>query len=361
LKLKKYGRIIGVAIPLPTGRSWDQNQHGASGTSALTQQTKRAGATALALLSSPLNVRVLQALESGRLSPLDLRRAASWPPPSTMRVYLRNLQGMGVLEQRRYEAFPPTVEYALTPSGKALLKVGNDLQAWLNTAPEGPILLGSPGSKSATGALVEGWSSNIVRALASQPYSLTQLSRLNVQTSYPALERRLSAMRVVDLVEPHPGNGRGTPYRATGWLRRAVSPLTASTAWERKYLPDATARIGRLDVEAAFLLTAPMLQLPSTLGGKVRLAVEMQGGNAPAHAGAVLEIEDGMVASSSARLDGDADASISGSAIGWLRQMNGNSALHVEFGGDRALGEMVTEALRAIAAELSAPPKRSPK
>ncbi len=316
-------------------------------------QIRRAGGTALALLSSPLNVHILQALEHGALSPLDLRRAASSPPASTLRVYLRNLTEIGLLERQRQEAFPSTVEHSLTPAGRALLRVGDDLQGWLNTSPEGPILLGGPGSRSATQALVEGWSTNIVRALAARPHSLTQLSRLNVQTSYPALERRLSAMRLANQVEPHPGNGRGTPYRATGWLRRAVSPLAAATAWERKYLPDSTPRIGRFDIEAAFLLTAPLIQLSTPSSGTVRLAVEVQGGPTPAQAGAVLGIEEGAVASCSARLEGDADASITGTAMGWLRQMRSSPVHHVEISGDRQLGQAVTEALQATATNLA--------
>jgi DNA-binding HxlR family transcriptional regulator len=315
-------------------------------------QTKRAGGTALALLSSPLNVHILRALENEALPPMDLRRAVNSPPQSTMRVYMRKLTDLGVLERRRFDGFPPTVEYALTPTGQALLKVGDVLQAWLDVAPEGPIVLGTPASKSATRALVDGWSTNIVRALAARPYSLTELSRLDVQTSYPALERRLSAMRLVDQVEPHPGEGRGTPYRATEWLRQAVSPLIAATGWERKYLPDATKRIGRIDVEAVFLLAVPLMELPADLSGKVRLAVEVQGGSTPAHAGALLHIEGGKVESCSVRLGGNVDASVSGTAMSWLRQMNGNFPRRfVDFGGDQTLGETVTTALRDAALE----------
>jgi DNA-binding HxlR family transcriptional regulator len=314
------------------------------------------GETALGLLSSPLNVHILQALQDRGLSPLELRRATSSPPASTMRIYVRNLVEVGALEHHRDEFVPNTAEYALTPVGRALLRTAADLQAWLDKAPDGPIPLGSPGAKSATRALVGGWSTSIVRALASRPYSLTELSRLNVQTGYPALERRLSAMRLVNLVEPHPVGGRGTPYRATDWLRQAVSPLTAATAWERRHLPDSTPRIGRLDVEAAFLLAAPLIQMPSALSGRVRLAVEVQGRADHTHAGAVMTIEEGKVASCSARLEGSVDASISGTAMGWLRQMNGNSALHVEFGGDRTLAETVAGAMRATALALSSAP-----
>lgn len=310
---------------------------------------------AVALLSSPLNVHILQALETQALSPIDLRRAVNSPPQSTMRVYIRKLTDLGVLERRRYDGFPPTVDYALTPTGQALLRVGGALQAWLDVAPEGPIVLGTPASKSAARALVDGWSTNIIRALAARPYSLTELSRLNSQTSYPSLERRLSAMRLVNQVEPTPGDGRGTPYRATEWLRKAVSPLIAATAWERKYLPDSTDRIGRLDVEAGFLLAVPLMKLPNTVSGKVRLAVEVQGGSAPTHAGALLDLVGGRVDSCSVRLNGDADASVSGSAMAWLRQMNGGAPRRfVEFAGDQAIGETVVTALRAVA--LDAPP-----
>jgi DNA-binding HxlR family transcriptional regulator len=365
LKSRISGRIIDLAIP---SALWQKNRTGNKveirwllSDSDLSIQKIRAGGTALVLLSSPLNVHILQALEGESLSPLDLQRAASWPALSTMRVYLRNLIDVGVLEPRRHGTFPPTVEYALTPAGRALLRVGADLQTWLNSAPEGSILLGSPRSKSATRALVEGCSSNIVRALASRPYSLTELSRLNVQTSYPGLERRLSAMRMVNQVEPHPVDGRGTPYRANDWLRRSVVPLAVATAWERKYLPDSSARIGRLDIEAAFLLIAPLVQLPPKLVGRVRLVAEVQGGTTPAHAGAVFEIEAGKVTSWSAQLEGETDASISGTAVGWLRQMNGSSVPHVEFGGDRVLGETVTAGLRTMAGDRSARLARSPE
>jgi DNA-binding HxlR family transcriptional regulator len=301
------------------------------------------------MLSAPLNIHIMQALEAGPLAPLDLRRAANSPPQSTMRVYLRDLTAVGVLERHRQDSFPPVVKYALTAGGRALLKVGEVLQAWLQAAPEGAILLGTPASKSATRALVDGWSTNIVRALAARPYSLTELSRLNNQTSYPALERRLAAMRLVNQVEPVRVDGRGTPYRATEWLRQAIFSLTAATAWERRCLPDESARIGRLDVEAAFLLAAPLMKLPSDLNGTVRLGVEVQGGASPVIAGAIVRVQNGKVTASSNRLEGRVDASVTGTAMAWLRQMRGGATLQVEIGGNQAFGELVADALRASA------------
>lgn len=308
---------------------------------------KRAGAAALSLLSAPLNVHLLKALENGPLPLIDLRRAVGSPPQSTMRVYSRQLVDLGPLERQRQASFPGTVEYASTESGKALLGIGAVLEQWLHEAPAGPISLGSTASKSATKALVEGWSTNIIRALAAKPLSLTDLNRLIPRISYPSLERRLGALRLADLVEPYAGEGRGTPYRATPWLRRAVVPLAAGAWWERRYLAEPPP-IGRLDVEAAFLLAIPLIELPGGLSGKCRLAVEIQGGSSPVFAGVMLSVEDGKVTSCSSRLEGEADGWASGSAGSWMRRMSGHDA-DLEVGGDTELVRGVVDSIRRSA------------
>ncbi|HEU4598369.1 MAG TPA: hypothetical protein VFS26_01355, partial [Solirubrobacterales bacterium] len=144
------------------------------------------------------------------------------------------------------------------------------------------------------------------------------------------------------------------------WLRRAVSPLAAAAAWERKYLPGGTARIGRLDIEAAFLLAVPLMALPPHLRGRVRLAVEVQGGATPILAGSTLAIESGMVTACSVRLEGQADARVFGSAMAWLRQLNGGSSFHLELGGNQELGKVVIEALRAAGLKPAKPNGNSP-
>ncbi len=304
----------------------------------------RTGAVSLSLLSAPLNVHLLRALEEGPLALIDLRRAVGSPPQSTMRVYSRSLVEIGALERQRQASFPGTVEYANTEAGNALLGVGGVLEEWLHQSPEGPISLGSTASKSATKALVDGWSSNIIRAIAAKPLSLTDLNRLIPRVSYPSLERRLGALRLANLVEPYPGEGRGTPYRATSWLRRAVVPLTAGAWWERRYLVDAPV-VGRLDVEAAFLLAIPSVDLPDGTSGKCRLAVELQGGSSPIFAGVLVNVEGGKVISCSSRLEGDAEGWASGSAASWMRRMGGMDA-DLEIGGDAELARSLIEAIR---------------
>lgn len=244
-------------------------------------------------------------------------------------------------------SFPGTVEYANTESGNALLGVGGILERWLHDSPEGPISLGSTASKSATKALVDGWSSNIIRAISAKPLSLTDLNRLIPRVSYPSLERRLGALRLANLVEPHPGDGRGTPYRATPWLRRAVVPLSAGAWWERLHLADPPA-IGRLDVEAAFLLSIPLIELPSGLSGKCRLSVDIQGGSSPVFAGVLICVEEGKVVSCSSRLEGEAEGWASGSAVSWMRRMSGQEG-DLDVGGDADLVREIIEAIRRSA------------
>jgi len=308
----------------------------------------RTGAQALEVLAAPLHVHILKALEEGPKGLLDLHRAVGSPPQSTMRVYTRTLEDLGVLERRRQNEFPATAEYSITAAGESLLKVAVLLQEWLLAAPDGPVLLGSTAAKSSIKALVGGWSFNIVRAVAARPLSLTELNVLIPKVSYPTLERKLSTMRSAKLVEPQPGNGRGTPCGPTTWLRQAMVPLTSAAAWERKFAPETTPPIGRLDVESAFLLSIPLIELDPGLSGRCRLSVEVRGGSSPALAGAVVGIEDSRVASCTSRLDGEAQAAASGSALAWMRQMNGGPSGQLEMSGDLSLAMAVTQALRDL-------------
>lgn len=313
----------------------------------------RAGGQALMLLAAPLNVEILRRLEQGPLSLQKLRSEVGLPPASTMRLYLRTLSEFGTVERRALEEFPTSVEYEITTAGRELLEVGDAVQVWLQAAPSGPKDLGSSAAKSSIKALVDGWSSHIVRILAARPLSLTELNSLIPRISYPSLERRLAAMRECDLVEAQRGSGRLRPYKVTDWLRRSVGHITAAIAWERTHVPDQTARIGRLDVEAAFLLAVPLLDLPAEVTGKCRLAVEVHDGASPVFAGVLVCVDEGEVTSCVADLEGQAEAWASGKPLTWLRQMNLVSDGELELGGDRALARTVLEALRRTANEPS--------
>lgn len=298
----------------------------------------RSGSHALCALAVPLNVHVLQSLDEAPLSLPDLRRTLGHPPVTTMRSYLRKLTELRVIERHREIDFPGSVSYAITRPGKKLVEVLEVLQGWLEDAPEGPVELGSIASKSAIKALVDGWDAGLVRALAARPLGLTELNRLISQLSYPALERRLTAMRQVGLVEPEPQRtDRVSRCRITQWHRLAVAPLAAAAAWECEFIPEDVSPPGRLDAEAAFLLGVPLLNLSPEVEGVCRLAVEFRRGSDREFAGVTVAIQEGQVQSCVTGIEEEPDAWASGSVVAWVNWLRGSESHRVEIGGDQGL------------------------
>ena len=286
------------------------------------------------------------------MPPVALRRAVGSPPYTTMRRQLHVLSEIGVIEHKP-PGLPRSLDYSLTPTGHDLLAVARVLQAWLAVAPQGEIALGSIAAQSATKALVGGWSSAIVRALAARPLSLTELARLISNFSYPSLERRLGALRLTGQIEARPSRTRHTPYEVSEWLRRAVAPILAGVRWERRHLPADTVPVGRIDAEAALLLSMPLLKLPSNVAGTCRLAVEFRNGaGEPQPAGAVVEVRDGAVCSCVSRLDGHADAWVSGSPSSWITALTDRQVDVFEVGGDCDLAIALLGELHGVLSEV---------
>ncbi len=118
----------------------------------------------------------------------ELRKVTGLPAQTTLRGHLTTQGEIGVLAKRPTEQMPYAVENELTPMGVELLEVSKQLQLWLGEAPDGPISLESAAAKGAVKALVDGWGSTMMRALAARPMSLTELDSLIPGLSYPALE-----------------------------------------------------------------------------------------------------------------------------------------------------------------------------
>lgn len=306
----------------------------------------RAGSRALSLLAVPLNVEVLRALEADPRALTALRKVVGAPPETTMRNHLRALTELGVLVRDRRAGFPGPVDYELGRAGTDLLEVAGTVEAWLARGPDPASALAAAPGKSAVKALVDGWSSTLVRALAARPLALTELSRLITAFNYPTLERRLSAMRQAGLLEPS-ANGRSTPHAVTGWLRRATAPLVAAARWEGMHLGGEASPMTRIDVEALFLLSIPLLRLPEHLSGSCRLTMELPGTREGGLAGVLVEVEGGRPVGCVARLEGDADGWASGPAQAWLGAIvEGERDLaDLEIGGDAGV---VTAIVRGL-------------
>ena len=299
----------------------------------------RAGGKALSVLATPLNLRVLQALSERPMRLAELRKATGLPAQTTLRGHLTNLAEIGVLTKRPTQQMPYAVENTLTPMGRELLDVADRLGKWLEEAPDAPISLESGAAKGAVKALVEGWGSRMMRALAARPMSLTELDSLISDLSYPALERRLSSMRIAGLVEACEGNGVGTPYGVTDWARRGVAPLAAASHCEQVHMRHESAPVTQIDIEAAFLLVAPLARLPGEASGSCQLEVEASPDVVPRPAGVQVMVERGNVVSCVSRLEPHAPTFATGSALAWFKAVRDGSIGQLRFGGTRSLAE----------------------
>jgi len=306
----------------------------------------RTGAHALSLLSNPLNAHVLRALESEPKPLGELRPLMGSPPQTTMRTHLRTLVAAGILERQQEPGFPGAVTYQLGGSGRRLLPVAVTLQRWLADSPGEFFSLGSPTAKSMIKALVDGWNCGVVRALAARPLALTELSRVVTGLTYPSLERRLVAMRLAGQIERCESGGRGTPYRVTDWLRRAVAPLMASIRWERGCLREETAPMKRIDIESIFLLAVPLLRLGEDVSGTCRLAVEHgRSGEAKQVSGVAVEVVEGRIFSCSSKLEGRTEGWATGASSAWMHALIDHDEDSLEIGGDGRLARELVQGL----------------
>ncbi|MGH2973333.1 MAG: winged helix-turn-helix transcriptional regulator [Solirubrobacterales bacterium] len=301
----------------------------------------RAGGTVLSLIAGPLSVPILRAHVDGPLRLPDLRERIGGAAQTTLRGQVGTLRGIGALERHVRSGMPYTVENELTEVGRGVLAVADVVEAWLDRAPQGPIALGSEPAKGAMRALIGGWGSTTLRALAARPLSLTELSSVIGDHSYPALERRLSAMRAARLVEPRPDGWRGAkPYAVTEWARQAIAPLVAAGRCECEYLASSTEPLTRLDIEAGFLLAVPLVDLDVTRSGSCLLGVDTGADKARESidrlAGVYVLIEDGAVSSCVSRLEQDPRTWALGTVDAWVDAILEGRLDRLRIGGEDA-------------------------
>lgn len=334
--MEAFGEGTGADVPAVVRPAVDRRR---------APRTVRSGGAALSVLAVPLNLQVLQALSERPMRLAELRKATGLPAQTTLRGHLANLSEIGLLTKRPTQQMPYAVENALTTTGKEMLFVAQRLETWLGEAPEGPIPLESGAAKGAVKALVDGWGSSMMRALAVRPMSLTELDSTIPELSYPALERRLSSMRIAGLVEAEPSQGAGTPYGVTEWARRGVVPLVAAGHCERVHMGRQESPLDAADVEAAFLLAAPLLRLSASVSGSCQLEVEAGGGIVARPTGVLLRLKDGQVVASASGLASGAVATASGSPIDWFEAIRRGEIERLRFAGVTRIGEDVVRSL----------------
>lgn len=222
------------------------------------------------------------------------------------------------------------------PTDREMPYVAFTLEQWLRNSPSGPMRLGTEDAGVALAGLVCGWASRITHLLAREPLSLHDLDRAIPTLDRGYLRAQLGTMESVGQVETVPGGRGGTRYRVTDWLREGVGPLAAAARLERHQHHEDTAPPDELDVEAAFLLTLPLVALPIEPSGSCRLAVQLPGETA-ALAGVMARVEEGHVVYCDTELRDEADTWATGSPIDWMDTLVEPSVAQVESGGDQRL------------------------
>lgn len=268
----------------------------------------------------------------------ELRQATGLPAQTTLRGHLGCLEEVGAVAKRPTRRMPYAVENELTPLGEQLLDVARSLEGWLQQAPKGPIGLDSGAAKGVVKAFVDGWGSTIVRNLATRPMSLTELDREIIELSYPALERRLSSMRMAGLVEAQPGDGSGTPYALTEWARRGVRPLAAAVRCERVHMGRRAAPVTETDIEGAFLLATPLVGLPDQSTGICQLEVEAAPG-LRGQSGVKVEVDRGKVVACDCGLAEGPPSYAVGTTTKWFTAITEGALAELRFGGGRQFAE----------------------
>jgi DNA-binding HxlR family transcriptional regulator len=251
----------------------------------------------------------------------DLRDRIGGAAQTTLRGQVGTLRAFGALERHVRSGMPYTVENELTDIGRGILDVAKVVEAWLSQAPQGPIAFGSEAAKGAIKSLVGGWDSTVLRALAAYPLSLTELSGVIPDFSYPSLERRISAMRSTHQVEVMPSEaGKSKPYAVTAWTRQAVGPLVTAGRCECEHIGVGADPLTRIDIEAAFLLAVPLVMLPAGHSGSCILAVNTGGGEVPTDraTGVRVNLEQGEVVSCVSDLEEDPRTWILGTVDAWV-------------------------------------------
>jgi DNA-binding HxlR family transcriptional regulator len=311
------------------------------------EHESRAGGFLLSLLARALYGAILRALTDGPMRLTELRSAAGGPAQTTLRGSLGLLAEIGALDRQRANGRANALRNTLTPVGRELIFVVETLEEWLDCAPRGPVRLDSEAGKATIRALVSGWDSTMLRALAARTLSLTELDNLINAVSYPSLERRLGAMRLAGQIKAlRKGSVGGTPYAVTGWLRQGMAPLIAAARCERRHMQEATAPLTRIDVETILLLAAPLLSLPPQVSGTCQL-VAHGGPGTSWSAGVHLSFEGGKLAACTSQLRPDPGSSVEGPANAWLEALveEGGEGL-LEVGGRGAIGLEAVGGLR---------------
>ncbi len=307
----------------------------------------RAGALTLLYLAIPMKRNILLAMLAEAATGADIIDEADVPDPDDP-VALEIIADPYLVEPVDPDVDPSAIDEntLLRPSqaGQDLLFVSSVLERWLGDCPDAPLRLG-PEAAPALSALLNGWASTVIHTLAARPLTISQAAEAIGVLDHDTVDERIEEMMDAGLLIVLDGEADEERYAATEWLRTAIAPLATAARQELRHPLEDTAPIAALDVQTAFLLTLPLLELPGELSGTCSLAVGLEDGVAGSPTGVTVRVEKGRLTSCEVRLDGDVDAWAAASAAAWLNTVIESDTRQVRSGGDGHLAGAVLHAL----------------
>lgn len=264
--------------------------------------SRRAGSHALLIFTRVLNAQVIREHGEGVLAPGELESRLGWAAKASLRVATEHLRELGVIVRLEPGEEHVGTQTELTQAGKGLLGLADVIEDWLADGPLGGPPLPDVAARGAVKSLIGGWDATIVMALARDPQTLAELKEQIPAVSYPALKRRLTSLRSVGLVTgaPDAKDRRRQSHSAAPWLRSAIGPLSVASHWEGLNIPAISERMTCEDIEAAFLLVLPLVELRRDAYGECVLAApsppKSDGPRSPVAAVSIV-VEKGRVVS----------------------------------------------------------------
>jgi DNA-binding HxlR family transcriptional regulator len=299
----------------------------------------RAGARGLRLLADPVNVSILRRIGSERRDASELLANLQIASRSTCFNRLRELEEHGVLVRESLSTMPRRSSYWLPQAGIGLVTVAADVEGWLQSRAQSPVLLESAEASVAIKALGVGWNTKILHRLGRRSASLTELDREIGEASYHHLRHAVRIMLGADLVRQRAARNGYRPYGLTQFGRRAAAALASLIRWESiHFTPEPTARLEAHDAEALLMLPAPLVELPPHLEGSCRVEVLDL-------ADVTFEVAGGRVVSCRPRTN-HARGRVRGSRTDWRAAMSSGELGRLEIQGDDRLATQIVEALR---------------
>lgn len=308
----------------------------------------RAGALTLLYLASPVRRDLLLALLAEATTGVRVLEDFELPDPNAP-IDLDVIADPYLVERADPDADPDApigwdTSLRASPAGHELLFVGRVLERWLRDCPDGALELG-PEAGPALSALLGGWCSTVVHALAAKPLTDYEVADAVGTLDDEIVDQRIAELENAGLLESFVDERGEERFAPTEWLRRAIAPLAAAGRQEKRFPPGDTAPVAAIDVQASFLLTLPLLDLPARLSGSCSLAVELDEEVLPNPSGTTVRIEAGEVVAYGTSIDETADAWGTASAADWFDAVIERNATRVRTGGDRRLAGTLLQAL----------------